>query len=340
MSSSVEALWQDQARGRKRIRKLVFIIVGVIVLFFLLLWFWLTQPLLTSGAKIDPPPVPAARLEGHVRALATDFTPRDYLHPENLDRAAAYIHHEFELAQGATVDATYPVNGRIYRNVIASFGPDTAERIVVGAHYDSAGPLPAADDNASGVAGLIELAYLLGQHPPVMRVELVAYTLEEPPFFHTDAMGSAHHARSLKAAGVKIRMMFSLEMIGYFSDQTGSQLYPSPLLRLIYPSAGNFISVVGSTTQGFAARRIKAAMRAATPLPVYSINAPTLIPGVDFSDHLNYWKAGYPAFMITDTAFYRNTAYHTANDTPERLNYLKMAMVVQGVYAAIVEFGE
>lgn len=319
---------------------MVLILLGLLFLFSISLWFWVTQPLISEGKPAASPSVLPARLELHVRALANDFSPRDYLHPENLDRAAAYIHREFELAHGVTVDATYQVNGRIYRNVIASFGPDTAERIIVGAHYDSAGSLPAADDNASGVAGLIELAYLLGEHPPAMRVELVAYTLEEPPYFLTEAMGSAHHAKALKAAGVKVRMMLSLEMIGYFSDMPGSQLYPSPVLRAAYPSAGNFISIVGSMTQGFQVRRVKAAMRAATPLPVFSINAPTLIPGVDFSDHLNYWNAGYPALMITDTAFYRNTAYHTANDTPERLNYPKMAMVVQGVYAAIVELSK
>lgn len=340
MNTSIETIWQDQKSGRKRIRKLVLIIIGLLILFLVLLWFWVTQPLFSVGKPAIAPAVSATRLELHVRTLVADFAPRDYRHPENLDRAAAYIHHEFEQAGGVAVDAPYPVQGRIYRNVIASFGPDTPERIVIGAHYDSAGPLPAADDNASGVAGLIELAYLMGQHPPPMRVELVAYTLEEPPFFHTDAMGSAHHAQALKAAGVKVRMMLSLEMIGYFSDGPGSQLYPSPILRAFYPSPGDFISIVGSLPQGFQTRRLKAGMRAATPLPVYSINAPTLIPGVDFSDHLNYWKAGYPALMITDTAFYRNTAYHTANDTPDRLNYSKMAMVVQGVYAATLELGK
>jgi Zn-dependent M28 family amino/carboxypeptidase len=319
---------------------LVLIILGGFVLFLVFLWFWLTQPLLSSSAKFIAPPVSPARLETHVRALAVEFTPRDHLHPENLDRAAAYIHREFEQAQGITVDAPYQIGGKNYRNVSAVFGPDTPERIVVGAHYDSAGPLPAADDNASGVAGLIELAYLLGEHPPAIRVELVAYTLEEPPYFHTAAMGSAHHAQGLKAAGVKVRMMLSLEMIGYFSDASGSQLFPSALLRAFYPSTGNFISIVGSMTQGFQVRRVKAAMRSAAPLRVYSINAPSLIPGVDFSDHLNYWNAGYPALMITDTAFYRNTAYHTPQDTPDRLNYQRMAMVVQGVYAAILELSK
>lgn len=340
MNTSTETIWQDQATGRKRVRKFVLIILGLFVLFLFGIWFWMTQPAVPAVANITPPPVLPARLETHVRTLSSEFIPRDYLHPENLDRVAAYIHREFDLANGETVDAPYQVKGKTYRNVIASFGPETPARIVIGAHYDAAGPLPAADDNASGVAGLIELAHLLGQHPPSMRVELVAYTLEEPPYFHTDAMGSAHHARALKAAGVTVRMMLSLEMIGFFSDAPGSQLYPSPLLRAFYPSTGNFISIVGSTTQGLQVRRVKAAMRAATPLPVHSINAPALIPGVDYSDHLNYWNAGYPALMITDTAFYRNTAYHTPHDTPDRLNYQRMAMVVQGVYAAIGELSK
>jgi Zn-dependent M28 family amino/carboxypeptidase len=228
------------------------------------------------------------------------------------------------------------VDGRTYRNVIALFGPDTKERIVVGAHYDSAGVQPAADDNASGIAGLIELAYLLGQISLPVRVELVAYSLEEPPYFRTPGMGSAVHATSLKAHGIPVRIMFALEMIGYFSDRPDSQGFPLSIFKLFYPSRGNFIGIVSKLDHGLVVRRVKKAMRQATSLPVYSINAPRFIPGVDFSDHLNYWQAGYPAVMITDTAFYRNKYYHTIHDTPDTLDYERMALVVQGVHAAVL----
>lgn len=281
------------------------------------------------------PRVSPERLEAHVRTLSRDFVPRDFAHPGNLDRAAAYIRGELERAGGDTWEQPYDAGGSTYRNVAASFGPETGERIVIGAHYDAAGPYPAADDNASGVAGLIELGHLLAADPPTTRVELVAYPLEEPPFYRTRHMGSAVHAASLRRRGVRVRVMISLEMIGYFTDAPGSQQLPLAALRPFYPSRGNFIAVVGKLGQALLVRRIKRAMRGATPLAVHSINAPRWVPGVDFSDHVNYWDAGYPAVMITDTAFYRNPFYHTARDTADTLDYVRMAQVVEGVRAAV-----
>lgn len=283
-----------------------------------------------ASRAVDP-----ARLEAHVRALAEDFVPRDEDHPENLDQAAAYIRRHLEQAGGRVEDQSFQVAGRTYRNVVAHFGPDTRERIVVGAHYDAAGPLPGADDNASGVAGLIELGSLLGKGKLPLHVELVAYTLEEPPYFASPAMGSALHAASLKKQGIPVRAMIGLEMIGFFTDEPGSQDLPAPFLKLLYPSTGNFIAVVGKIGQGPLARKIKKAMKRASPLPVESINAPTSLPGVDLSDHRNYWAQGYPAVMITDTAFFRNPHYHMASDTPETLDYRRMAMVVEGLYGAV-----
>ena len=298
---------------------------------------YLTQPLpMPSRSRAEAPEVSPARLEAHVRALSERFAPRDYRHPENLDGASAYVGGEFERAGGAVAFQSFPAGSATYRNVIASFGPDTPERIVVGAHYDAAGPHPAADDNASGVAGLIELAHLLGRASLPVRVELVAYPLEEPPFFRTGQMGSAVHAGSLRREGVRVRAMLALEMIGYFSDAPGSQAFPVGILRAFYPSRGNFVLVAGQMGQGSLVRRVKRAMRGGSALPVRSINAPRWIPGIDFSDHVNYWDAGYDAAMITDTAFYRNPHYHTARDTPETLDYARMAMVVQGVYAAVL----
>ncbi|MBI4061055.1 MAG: M28 family peptidase, partial [Elusimicrobia bacterium] len=190
------------------------------------------------------------------------------------------------------------------------------------------------DDNASGAAGLLELARLLGKDAPAAPTELVAYSTEEPPYFATADMGSARHARALKARGAVIRAMISLEMIGTFSDEPGSQAYPSPLLALYYPSRADFIAVVGDLRNAGLARRVKKAMRAGG-LPVYSINAPAFIPGIDYSDHASYWREGYPAVMISDTAFYRNPRYHTSRDTADRLDYRRMAQVVSGAFAAV-----
>jgi hypothetical protein len=150
-------------------------------------------------------------------------------------------------------------------------------------------------------------------------------------------MGSAVHAESLKSRGVKVKGMISLEMIGYFSDASDSQAFPNPVLRFFYPTTGNYIAIVGDMGEMGLVRETKRAMRSASDLPVFSINAPKAVPGIDFSDQLSYWKRGYPAVMITDTAFYRNRAYHTQYDTEDRLDYRRMAKVVEGVYAAIGE---
>ncbi len=301
-------------------------------------WLFISQPMLPTPFKQAPAAVDPARLEAHVRMLSATLFPRSGGNPENLDRVAGYIRQEFARAGAKTVDQPFVLGGTTYRNVIARFGPETTERIIVGAHYDTYGELPGADDNASGVAGLIELAYLLKGAELKTRVELVAFTLEEPPTFGTATMGSAFHAAALKRGEDRVRVMISLEMIGFFKDSLMSQKYPAPLLSLFYPSTGDFIAVVGKWDQLRTVRRVKQAMRAGSPLPVHSINAPTWLPGIDLSDHRSYWREGYEAVMISDTAFYRNPNYHTARDTADTLDYGRMAMVVKGVQATVVAF--
>ena len=337
LRSSLESHWQSQAERHRRIIRLMLFVLLAFVLVLIASWFWVTQPLILSSKPNNERNVDPARLEAHVRKLSVELGPRDESHFENLDRVAVYIKDEFQQTGANVFEQPYRVEGKSYRNVIAQLGPDSVERIVVGAHYDTAGPLPGADDNASGVAGLIELAHLLSQQQLKTRVELVAFTLEEPPYFRTTGMGSSVHAESLRKQNVRVRAMISLEMIGYFSDLPNSQKFPAAFLQAFYPSQGNFIGVVGRVSEGLLARRVKAAMSAASPLPVYSISAPSLIPGVDFSDQLSYWNAGYSAIMITDTAFYRNHNYHTEHDTAEKLDYKRMGMVVEGVFAAVVK---
>jgi len=336
-TSSLEAQWQSQAERRRRIIKIMLLVVLILLLVLIASWFWVTQPLLSRASPNSQRIVDPARLEAHVRKLSIEMGPRDEGHPENLDQVAAYIKNEFSQTGAFVSEQVYRVNARSYRNVIAHFGPETEERIIVGAHYDTAGPLPGADDNASGVAGLIELARLLKPHELKVRVELVAFSTEEPPYFGTTGMGSYVHADSLRQQNVRVRAMFSLEMIGYFSDAPNSQHFPIGLLSALYPSTGNYIAVVGRLSDASLVRRTKAAMSNAAPLPVYSINAPQFVTGVDFSDQRNYWHAGYNAVMITDTAFYRNRNYHAEQDTAEKLDYKRMAMVVEGVYATVSE---
>jgi Zn-dependent M28 family amino/carboxypeptidase len=299
-----------------------------------------TQPALPSAVAGRSPRAQAERLRDSVELLATTLQPRDFAHPEGLERAAAYIAEELRKAGGRVREQTFEVQGSAYKNVIALFGPETAERVVVGAHYDTEGARPGADDNASGVAGLLELARLLGEQPPAATVELVAYSLEEPPNFRTEHMGSHVHAASLAAAEVRVRAMLALEMIGYFSDTPHSQQFPLGVLGWLYPTTGNFITVVGKLGQGRLVRGVKRAMQSAGDLPVRSINAPAMVTGIDFSDHRSFWQQGYPAVMITDTSFYRNPNYHTDQDLPVTLDYGRMAQVVDGVDCAVRALGE
>jgi Zn-dependent M28 family amino/carboxypeptidase len=267
--------------------------------------------------------------------LSETFHPRDWEHKENLEKCADYIAMHLTNAGAVAESQVFEVEGQKYRNVIGRFGVGQGSKLVVGAHYDSCGDTPGADDNASGVAALIELAQLIGTNPPAREIELVAYVHEEPPFFDTDLMGSVIHAKSIAGQRDTVTGVIVLEMVGYFSDERGSQSYPARALHLIYPSRGNFIAVVGRWDQGDWVKAVKVGMKGATDLPVYSIRAPVSLPGIDFSDHRSYWPHGINAVMITDTAFYRNKEYHTVADTADRLDYERMGKVVVAVYEAV-----
>jgi len=309
-------------------------ILAVPALLLLVAWWLVAQPAF-GGNRASQVAVDAARLREHVATLSETFHPRDWRHRENLDACADFIAARFAAA-GATVELqAFDVLGGTYRNVIGRFGAGRGAKVVVGAHYDAVAGTPGADDNASGVAALIELAHLLGRQAPDREVELVAYVLEEPPFFRTGQMGSAVHAKSLADAGTDVTGVIVLETIGYFSEELGSQSYPSPLFRLFYPSRGNFVAVVGRWDQGAWVKAVKVGMKGTSGLPVYSVRAPAIVPGVDFSDHLSYWPHGIRAVMVTDTAFYRNSAYHTPEDTPERLDYGRLSQAVVAVYEAL-----
>lgn len=279
---------------------------------------------------------PEVFLRQHVEKLSIDFSPRSYRDQKNLNEAADYILREL-IKAGAKVEVQpFVANRQTYRNIIGRFGPREGPIRIVGAHYDAAEGTPGADDNASGVAGLLELARKLGKLETPPRVQLVAYTLEEPPFFGTQSMGSYIHAKSMKDQKQEVEWMISLEMIGYFSDQRGSQTYPIPGMGKMYPDTGNFIAVISRLDQVEITKKIHSLMKSATDLPVEFLNAPEKLPGVAFSDHRNYWPFGIPAVMVTDTAFMRNREYHAEGDTADRLDYKKMAKVVEGVFKALL----
>ena len=264
--------------------------------------------------------------------------PRNSSNPEVLGRCADYIHEWLGCCSERTAFQEYSVGKEKYRNVICSFGDNEAPRLVVGAHYDVFGEQPGADDNASGVAALLGLARLLSTNPPEpgRRIDLVAYVLEEAPYFRTRFMGSSVHARSLAVQRTPVKAMVCLEMLGYYSDEKGSQSYPLPFMHWRYPDRGNFIAVVGRLGQRGLARRFAGLMSAACSVNIRSLSAPAIMPGIDLSDHRNYWEYGYPAVMVTDTSFYRNPHYHRASDRPETLNFGNIVEVTRGLHQAAV----
>ena len=317
------------------------VLVSAAILVIVAVWVTMTPVFGSSGRPSTEIPVEVARLRDHVHALAGAPGARSYDNPEALEQAAAYIEDELAKAGARVRRQTYRVQGQPHHNIVATYGEHSGRRLIIGAHYDVCGHQPGADDNASGVAGLLEVARLLQTQAPELdyEIELVAYALEEPPFFRTPDMGSAVHARSLSQSKAAIIGMIGLEMIGYFTDALGSQNYPSPLLYLMYPTQGNFIAVVGRIGQGDWVRAVKKTMIAGGQVPVRAITAPPFLPGVDLSDHVNYWSEGFRAVMVTDTAFFRNANYHEVTDTPDTLDYERMAEVVKQVYWTAVNQG-
>ena len=316
------------------------ILLGLVVLVIVVAGLVLAQPIGPVRRAKNPVKADPARLREHVTALCA-LVPRNLSDPAKLAAAARYVRVAWEKAGIEVTEQKYTVDRHEVSNVIAAFGPkggqEGGEMVVVGAHYDAYCAMPGADDNASGVAGLIELGRALAKKPLRSRVELVAFTLEEPPYFGGPQMGSAVHAASLKKRGVKVRAMLGLEMIGTFSDAKGSQAYPVPALSLIYPTRGDFIVVAGRLGDWRVARITKRALASIEGMRARSINAPVRFSQADLSDHANYWREGFPAVMVSDTAFFRNFTYHTPEDTPERLDYIRMARVVEGLVEAVTE---
>jgi hypothetical protein len=210
------------------------------------------------------------------------------------------------------------------------------EIVVVGAHYDSARGAPGANDNGSGVAAVLALAARFKPREHARTLRLCCFVNEEPPHFQTQSMGSLVYAKACKARGDAIPAMFSLETIGYFSDEPGSQKYPPPFDRY-YPRVGNYIGFVGNVESADLVRRSVASFRRHARFPSQGGALPAHIPGVGWSDHWSFWEQGYPALMVTDTAPFRYPHYHTHHDTPDKLDYPRMARVVEGVEQVIRE---
>ena len=278
----------------------------------------------------------ADELRADVQALAGEIGERSVQRPSGLNAAADRIERSLVDA-GLTVNAqTYVVQDIERRNVEASIaGSDRpGEIVIVGAHYDSVAGTTGANDNASGVAAMLALARRLSRTHLGKSLRFVAFANEEPPFFQTDDMGSFVYARRSKERGENVVAMLSLETIGFYSDAKGSQKYP-PLLSLAYPSTGNFIGFVGDRSSRDLVRRAIGTFRESTRFPSEGAALFASLPGVGWSDQWSFWQMGYPAIMVTDTAPFRYPHYHSRADTPEKLDYERMARVVAGLERVI-----
>ena len=315
---------------------------ALVVLLFAgaLLGMFVTGPVVIRVPALDLQVEPSPdRLRSTVERLCHDDAPRSHDHPENLDRIATWIAGEFGDAGLEVQVQEYGAEQGRFRNVIGRrAGSDaSAGAIVIGAHYDAVEGSPGANDNASGVAVLLELIRTLPSVTTERTHYFVAFSTEEPPFFGTDAMGSRVFAAQLDEQDVDVTLMVALDLVGYYSDDPNSQNFPSPLFRLLYPSRGNFVAVIGDARSGEAIDRAKRGMMAAGKLPIHSLRAPVSSGLVHLSDHWSFRRRGMPAVLITDTAFMRYPAYHRADDTPEKLDYERMAELVRSLHGLLWE---
>jgi Zn-dependent M28 family amino/carboxypeptidase len=305
-----------------------------------LLWYMVSVPGKSYSGPLKALTPEEAALRDNLRAHVAAIAGREHnvFHVEALEAAARYI--ERTLAGfGLSVEAQRfsAADGEV-RNIEVEVkgAARSAEIVIVGAHYDSVAGSPGGNDNGSGVAATLELARLFRNERPARTVRFVLFVDEEPPFYKSEEMGSRYYARRAKARGENIVAMFSLETIGYYSDAPGSQHYPFPF-GLFYPTTGNFLAFVANLSSRPLLHEAIALFRSHADFPSEGVAAPAFIPGVDWSDHWSFWQEGFPALMVTDTAPFRYSHYHTARDTPDKVDYKRLAHVVTGLHRMLLE---
>jgi Peptidase family M28 len=329
------------------------ITVAVAALFALLWWFGVRMPgkNVSKAEPLSPDEVTLREeLRADVEKLAGDIGERNMWRYTQLNAAADFIEDSFSRAGLHPRRDSYEIRGQACHNIEVEIpGAQGAavssppQIILIGAHYDSVFGSPGANDNGSGVAALLALARRLSEkqserrvtQTPYKTLRFVAFVNEEPPYFLGGDMGSFVYASRCKARGDKISAMISLETIGYFSDAPHSQTYPSPGLGLLYPKIGNFIGFVSNVHSRTLLRRVIALFRKHAKIPSEGAALPSFIPGVSWSDQWSFWRNGYPAMMVTDTAPFRYPHYHSASDTPDKLDYDRFTLVVSGMEKVI-----
>jgi Peptidase family M28 len=297
-----------------------------------------------SASVTHPEPrfIPASseqELYGHVHALSVVIGSRSLREVGKIHQAEQYIRTFLDKQEIPFELQGYDHEGNRYNNIVVTLegGTRREETIIIGAHYDTTFGTPGADDNASAVAVLLELCRALKDYRPERTLRLIFFVLEEPPAFMTPAMGSYVYAMQARDRGENIVGMIGLEMVGYFNDAAGSQAFPVPGLHWLFPDRGNFIGVVGNVPSRELTLAVAESMKAGSELPVEHLVALPFIPGIGLSDHGSFWKMGYRAVMVTDTAFYRNPNYHGEKDTIGTLRFDKMSDLVRGM-VHVVEY--
>jgi len=313
--------------------------VSIAVLLAFAVWFVTATPGERHRGPLPPLDAGARALAGnlkkHVTAVASEE--HNVAHPEALERSARYIEATLSGLGYAVSRQEFETEGVKVRNIEVARGSGT-RLVVIGAHYDSALDAVGANDNGSGVAALIELARFLKTVQPAqgLEVRLVFYVNEELPWFGTDKMGSYVHSKGLASEDREVLAMLSLETIGWYSENFDSQRYPFPF-SLFYPSKGNFVGFVANLRSRSLMHRVIGTFRKSVAFPSEGVAAPESIPGIGWSDQWAYWKFGWPALMVTDTAPFRYPHYHTLRDTPDKLSYERLARVVKGLEGVLRE---
>jgi Zn-dependent M28 family amino/carboxypeptidase len=272
----------------------------------------------------------------HVEYLSEKIGDRHLWKQGSLNKAADYIESVLTSSGYAVRRQSYSCYGQSVSNLIAEKAGTDKEVVILGAHYDSVPGSPGADDNASAVAGLLELARLHQETSNKKTLVFSGFVNEEPPCFGSPNMGSMVYAKHLKEQRIPVEVMVSLEMIGYFSEER-IQTYPLLGMGLVYPKTGDYIGVVGNFDSSKYVSSLKKGIRKYSKVKARSLTAPEFFGGINLSDNYSFWQHGYRAVMVTDTSFFRNRNYHQETDTIDTLNFDRMAEVVKGLYYTLLE---
>ena len=325
---------------------ILLLMVLIIILGILTLLGWLTMIQMPGESyRGELPPLTQKEvalrnaLQRDIEKLGNEIGERNFLHYKELMAAADFLDASFAQTGYKVQRQEYTIDNQTYYNLEVEIpGTQRADEIVIiGGHYDSVSGSPGANDNGTGAAATLELARLFAGKKPSRTLRFVEFVNEEPPFFFSEGMGSLVYASRCKQRSENVVAMLSLETIGCYSDKIGSQQYPIPQLSSIYPLQGNFISFIGNMASGALVREAIASFRRNTQFPSEGTALPNEITGVSWSDQWSFWQQGYPGIMVTDTAPFRYPYYHTANDTPDKVNYESLARVVAGLEYAIAD---